>query len=222
MQPHESHLQLLELIDSLCEVFTEDNHLLFLGILRSYLPVRQELQVDLYKGEATPSGVIYHTPVKVQFHAEVSGSIPIAYAYVLRCSPLFWRLELARFTLHPNQRQSFRQRVATDGFISLDQQEESHPCRLMDISTSGVRFSCAQLFQLGEKLSLFIPQLYSGSASYTLSCVVRRSQEPTDAFQPYIYGCAFTSISRHEEDRLFHDLFFLQAYSANRQFEQSK
>ena len=57
-----------ELTGSICEVLTLENRLLFVGEFYSYDPVERLLQVNLRRGDATPGGVIHHTPVKLQLH----------------------------------------------------------------------------------------------------------------------------------------------------------
>lgn len=204
-----------ELTGSICEVLTLENRLLFVGEFYSYDPVERLLQVNLRRGDATPGGVIHHTPVKLQLHGSFGDHIPLLYALVLRCAPTFWRLELERADFRPNQRRSFRQQLALDGSVGLHP-NKTVPCRLLDLSVTGVLLQCREDFSEGDTLYLSIPPLRPEGDGYFLVCIVRRVQAPADEFDMPSYGCEFAALSRRDEDRMYHDLFRLQIHASNR------
>ena len=205
-----------ELTGSLCEVLTLENRPLFVGEFYSYDPAERLLQINLRHGNNTPGGVIHHTPVKLQLHGSFGNQIPLLYATVLRCAPTFWRLELERAEFRANQRRSFRQRVSLNGSVGLHPNKTA-PCRLVDLSVTGVLFQCREHFSEGDTLYLSMPPIHPKGDAYFLVCVVRRVLPPQEASGMTSYGCEFAALSRRDEERMYHDLFQLQICTSNRQ-----
>lgn len=210
-----------EQLGSLCEVLTNENRLLFVGVIGVYDETSNQVQVDLYKGDATPYGVIYNTEIKLRVHS-VRGNnhIVLFQGRVIRCASSFWKIELKPGYISCSEsREAFRQSVRTSGILRRvssngKAEEQEIPCKLVDISLTGVCFESTETFQNGERLVLSDVMLSVGGSRYQFNCEVVRSQAVSeDPSSPIRYGCRFLKMPIRQEDLLCRDIMALQIES---------
>lgn len=217
------NFQVSEYINSLCEVLTEENRLLFVGVISDYDDKTKKIRVELRRGAATPQGVIFNTKVKLRLNStKGKRHIVLFCGIIAQCANDYWIIEWKDTVSYEEGRESFRQPVRANGLIhkieDLSSQEKDIPCRLVDISLTGVGFQSKGLYELGENLELSIDHLCENGAGYSLCCTVVRREDPKqqDDLPPvYKYGCSFFSLSEREEDRLYRDILNLQQQSLN-------
>lgn len=206
----------------LCEVLSEKGTLLFVGTLGAYDKGRNELDVELRRGEAAPRGVLYHAPVRLQIRSSRGGDhVVIMSGQVLRCAEGFWRLELTDCASHQENRQAFRQPVKLAASVCRLLEDGSceeggqRPCLLQDISLTGAGFLCRESYQPGDRLLLSQVFLRKGGEPYALPCQVVRREEPPEEPDPLPpkYGCRFFGLEARLQDRLYADILALQAES---------
>ena len=210
----------------LCEVQTLGNRLLFAGRVRRYNMVMDELIVDLYRGEETPSGVLYHTPVKLLLR--MGDGLITLFGLVTKAAPQFWCIELGRMVSHVERRESFRQRLTGEAVLEriVEEDEDADatvtkenegpiPCKLLDISLTGLAFTARADFHVGEKLVISSLKLLKEGTTFNFHATIRRHlpQEYETTWRGY--GCSFDSLTSNEKDVLFKELFMLQARDLN-------
>lgn len=204
-------------LGSVVEVFTVENHLLFIGKTENYDANNQELWVQLHKGGETPQGMLYKTPVKIQVHpGQGWGELVMIYGNLTGSAAAEWRVQVTNVVSCLEMRRAFRQKVREEGWLLWGKPEEQREkCRLEDISSVGVGFWSAAELEKGTEIRLVIPHLIEGGPQHTLKCrvVVCRTVEGQ---QMRRYGCTFEEVSEREEDLLCGDLLKLQAKTIRR------
>lgn len=195
-------------VGSKCGVITQDNRILFVGIVQYYNSEQKELVVRLQMGTCSHDNIPYNTILKIQiFSSQQNDMFVLLYARIKRYGMDEWVLQLDEVMSRPNQRENFRLRVSNSGVISHEDSVQQHSCRLVDISLTGVLVSCGVRFELRQEFILNLEQLIPGGSPYTLRCRVRRIVETV----PYAYGCEFVDLTPKQERQLYHDIFALQS-----------
>lgn len=203
---------------SVVEVQTEDNRLLFVGTLARYEPRSDEIRIDLHRGNETPQGVIYNTPVKIQAHMRMHwGKLAMFYGTVVICASDYWRVKVTSGMLCADVRRAFRQPAYAEGWITWGEDEKARQvCRLEDISLVGVAFVTSAELAEGDMITLTIPRLLKGGPTHELSCRVAVRRESDRGPNLWRYGCEYVRLGKRQEDLLCRDIFNLQAKSVNR------
>lgn len=199
-------------IGAVCEVLTEDNQVLFVGAVKSYLPSMRELRVGLQFGTCTHGSVIYGSLIKLRILPKnTSDPITFLYGTIEKFKDDEWVISFDHAVSHQDRRENFRLRIAADGKIRYTDpelhQEETCSCQIIDISVTGVLLQCKIKFEVGQTLELSLPPLVPDSSSYLLDCVVRRILDHTE----YAYGCEFHRLTAKQDQQLYQDLFALQS-----------
>lgn len=211
--------QLHEYLGAICEVMTEDNRLLFVGIIQDYDSGASEVKIQLHKGSATPQGIVHRTAVKIRLltMAQAGEQVALLYGAVVRCAPEFWKIEVQNGIFCSERRQGFRQPLTGMALIKReDGPTGPRPCQLVDISLRGVGFLSREDLVQGERIVLDKVQLRQGEEDYTFYCEVCRIQPGKGPADQTLYGCSFYDMSQRQEDRLCQAIFALQAQSLNR------
>lgn len=210
-----------EYIGALCEVFSTENRLLFVGMIRAFDPRSQELRVELHKGSSTPRGIIHKTEVKLRVHASRGqASVVMLYGQVIRCADDYWSIEVQNAMFCSERRQSFRQQVSVKGMVSRrgygKGRTDPVPCQLEDISLTGLKFRSGEHYEVGEQLSLSAIRLQKSGPVHDFLCTVQRAQPDPEGGPMSSYGCSFDKMPLWQEDELCADIFSLQARDLNR------
>lgn len=128
-----------------CEVLKLDNNFLFAGSIHQYDAGEDELTVSIRNGNETPQGIIYHTPVKLHVQTNIAmNKVLLLYGLVSRCAADFWKIALKHSFSCAERRSSFRQPVTAEAIVSRGSGMASSavaPCKMIDVSLSGLCFS---------------------------------------------------------------------------------
>lgn len=206
-------------LGALTEVLTMDNRLQFAGRVMDYDTETDEVRVELHRGAETPQGIIHNTPVKLQVRMNnQAGSLVMLYGNVMICAKDYWRIKVNSTVACVDNRRAFRQKVRAEGEIAWGEQNRQI-CSLEDISLVGVAFCAKAELEVGDPVTVMIPQLVKNGASYKIDCTVavKRNVAEEGAAPRWRYGCSFDKLEARAEDRLCKDIFALQAKSVNRE-----
>ncbi len=91
------------------------------------------------------------------------------------------------------------------------------PCKTMDVSLTGLRFSTHETYEKGEHLIVSSLQFSPGGWPHTFTCTVQRMQQMESGSDSAVcLWLQLRQITERQEDRLFQDLFALQVKAVNR------
>lgn len=196
-------------IDSVCQVTTEDNRLLFVGQIDDYDISTEQLTINPYREEETPKGVSYDTKVKINI--KYRGNIIIFHGEIAVQSENYWRIKIGDRIKFKEQRENFRQEINSKGIV-IKHGSQKIECIILNVSISGIAFSSEEVFAIGEQITIDNVLLYEEcERRYKFDCVVKRSFETNDG--RICYGCEFKHISEADENNLCKDILYLQAKS---------
>lgn len=197
-----------EYVGAKCRVMTQDNQMLFVGVVQHYDPQKGKLIVGLQMGTCSYTNLPYDAGMKIEILSNHhSDAVVLLYAKVKRYGMDEWTLEIDQVMSHKDQRENFRLRVSNNGFICDEDSVPRYRCHLVDISLTGALISCAEKFEVNQRFILNCEPLRPGGAPYTLTCRVRRIIDTT----PYSYGCEFIGVTAKQEQQLYQDIFALQS-----------
>lgn len=206
-------------LGALAEVLTMDNRLQFAGRVMDYDTDTDEVRVELHRGAETPQGIIHNTPVKLQVRMRnQTGTLVMLYGNVMVCARDFWRIKVISSVACVDNRRAFRQKVRAEGQIAWGEQNRQ-VCSLEDISLVGVAFCAKAELEVGDRVTVMIPQLVKNGACYKIDCTVavKRNVAEEGLAPRWRYGCSFDKLEARAEDMLCKDIFALQAQSMNRE-----
>ena len=204
---------LLDWTGSLCELRTHDNQLLLAGVIRGGDGEHGEIRVVSQRGKTVPQGVVFHTEVKAQVHA-AGGRVVMLYGRITGSGKRFFRVEVQNIITCLERREAFRQPTHAEAAVRRVQdgqlEKSGAPCRLVDISVTGVCFQSREQYAVGEELLLENIQFLEQGKRHDFFCrVVRCEQIEGEPLRRY--GCGFLRLRSWQEERLFHDILALQA-----------
>lgn len=193
-------------IGSQCRVMTQDNQVLFVGVIQDYDPGEKELAVGLKMGTCAYDHIAYNTSLKIHVLSKrYSDPIDLLYVRTKRYHADTWILQLDQIISQQNRRENFRMQISVDGCAYAASMRRCE-CRLVDISLTGVLISCAERFALHQEFVLAVEQLRPGGVPYMLKCRVCRVLETP----PFSYGCQFIQLTKQQEQQIYQDMFALQ------------
>ena len=193
------------------EVMTIKNQITFVGKVESYaggvLTVRASTG-----GELPP--VLFNREVKLRFFR--GNQSIIAGASVCGSSPWLWKLDRLERLFEQEHRVFFRQNVDREAKVQCvepppaeeDKEASPQPCRILDISASGLRLSTREIYQEGDLLLVTGLVFVRGEEPFVLHCRVRRAQN--EGGGRFLYGCQIEDLSEREQDRLLRTIFIVQ------------
>ena len=193
----------------ICDVTNVENELLFAGITGEYEPEEDTWRIDLRRGNETPFGIEYGMKVKIKMKiaTEKEKAWALIYGSVASCEKSFWDIHPEKIGCQTENREAFLQTVSTSGMIRTES-GESQPCRVIDISLTGLCFQSEKSYDILERLLLFDICLLPDGHFYSFQCqIVRCEQEEGKENR---YGCRFLEISEKEQDILWRELLVLQ------------
>ncbi len=203
-----------EYVGLVCQVVSDENKLFFVGKLDDYDSINKEMKIVLHKGEQTPQGLIYNTPVKIS--TRNNGDIIVLYGAVTGQTASYWRVEMKDMIKCPEQRDGFRQPLKCKATIVKynEENDEATPiqCDLINISLTGMAFRSDVQFNIDEIIWVDEAVLNKKCPTkYSFKCIVKRTFK--DEKDRVCYGCEFIRLPASVENSLCKDLFYLQAQS---------
>ncbi|BDF72449.1 hypothetical protein CE91St41_34310 [Oscillospiraceae bacterium] len=206
-----------QIVGARCELRSqEDNSLVFLGRIQGF----DGRAVTVYAaagGEVPP--VIYNTPFKLVIRAPGRSAL-VWRGKICGSARGFWKLDQLSVFHYAEHRAHFRQPVSLPARVlcinSLHGSSPRRfspsllqPCRVMDVSLSGVRLRCREAFVRGDWLLLTgLDLLSDGEPPFAPTCRVCWA----DRLQgnEFLFGCSFSPMGLQEQDRLCAAIFTLQ------------
>lgn len=121
------------------------------------------------------------------------------------------------------KRTFFRQKISADAVVQRVQRaqpdcstEQDFPleCKLLDISASGIQFSCLYGdFLKGDKVTISWTKNVPTSNPFFFRCEIMRTEKNLAG---NFYGCRFEGLSERDEDKLVHAIFYFQQVERKR------
>ena len=111
-----------------------------------------------------------------------------------------------------NRREFFRLSLLDAVNISYEDEEENKQSlkgKLLDISATGLRFSCLHDFEVGDLVQV----VWQSSKTFNFTCQVVRV---TTDFSKRFYGCKFVDMRDKEQDDLMQEIFRIQRQQCGR------
>lgn len=175
-------------------------------------------------GEVPPVG--YGAEVKLR--CELSGDhIAVYHGTVLGSRSSMWKIGELCDWYGWNRRDYYRQSTAIDARVLRVRREHPEnakgldmfvPCKLLDVSGSGVLMACSQaVYDYGDHLQITDAEILENDKSYTFLCSVKRIEK---ARSNYIYGCRIFGMDDKEQDRLIRAVFRLQLEARRKRAEE--
>lgn len=202
-----------------CELRSEKNDLIFVG--RIQRSDGETLTVAEALGGMVPP-VIYNTQVKLIVRGvRRDPTAPLVLTgQICGSSRTVWKIDrLIRFQ-YSEHREAYRQKVNCAGrvlcmnsiFRPNDSGEatryEAVPCRLVDISMTGVLFGSKSAYEREDWVVLLDVTLVEGQEPFVLTCQICRLESLGG--KEMGYGCRFTHMTERERDRLCRSIFDIQ------------
>ena len=199
-------------IGAKCEVMTESNLLLYIGILAGYRRDVSQIQVDIHRGDIVPQYVVHKSPVRVRVRMPGYGLLLI-YGKVIGMTRSFYRIEVVEAVRSKEHREYFRQRLDGKAVVTLAGAGSPQPesvCQLVDVSLNGISFRSRTAYAQESNLILSDVYINKHAKPYTFRVLVRRVGRDTESGW-FVYGCRFLDLPEKDENRLSGDIVRLQA-----------
>lgn len=200
-------------LEQRCEVYTTDNHLLFLGKITEYICEQDEIRLEDARGKELPWRQIeIGSVVRVLLYSQGNRSqVNIVEAKVTISMSAFITATITNILSKQEGRKNFRQGVQTDAFVSfVHEPMNAEECRVLDVSITGIGIACNTDYELNTKLLIADLQLRERGVKYSFECEIVRKLFLEDTGE-FFYGCKFLNLTGRTEDRLMQDIFQLQA-----------
>lgn len=202
-----------EYVGSRCMVFSDNNQFLFLGELSHYDGVNRTIRVTRHSDY---DGVRFVKPGDaVKLRIKQAGDRPrflLVDGTVIQSIQAYFYLIIRSVVEKEEEREYFRQSVMQKSEVDLvNGKPAGHPCLIADISAAGIGIHSNQEYQVGDRLFLYNQTLCPGGRSHNLEFRIVRMGKLEGSRYRYFYGCQFINLSTGAQDRLFRDIFTLQA-----------
>ncbi len=199
----------------LLEVLTEDNRLLLVGKVE--WGTGTEVQICDSNGMELPY-IEYDTEVKLRGFT-IAGPFELK-GKVMGNTKEFWQIEELWSLQAPERREYFRQATSLDAqatrvtrqfqTVSAEeylQQEEPVPCKILNLSATGVMIRGKAEFEQDDWLLLTGVNVIPGEPEFSFTCRVCWMEERGGIAN---YGCEFYRLTRNEQDRLIRGILDMQ------------
>lgn len=202
-----------------CEVYSTDNHLLFLGEITDYSDKNDEIRLENYRGKEIPWNILsVDMTIRVFVYTKSGRSfIHIVEGNIALLMRTYLLLEVKSILSKGEGRKNFRQGVNSYAKVALSYNPANEQiCRVIDVSLTGCALAVKdqEEYEVGEEITVSDMQLRKGSVSHCFQCEIVR-KKPLESGEIF-YGCKFQHISVKAEDKLIQDIFALQAEDLNR------
>lgn len=207
---------LKQFMNTLCEVKTMKNELLFYGKIHEIMDdnsVSLELVAN-ERGDKLPL-VPYDTPIKIVLRK--GDDLLVIGGRVYICNEVFWRLtHIAEFQSF-ERRGFFRVSTFAKGLVSParrtvaeGEEKPSFPAQVINISLSGVMFGVDHNFFMTDLLQLHSLIMVDENEPFDLLCRIVAKEATPDKDYAYQYRCKFEPMSTKCADHLCKAIFELE------------
>lgn len=207
--------QISHYLGTTCMVLAEANQLLFMGKLANYDTINSVIRVDVVDGQGAHAPCWALKPeqrIRLRVKQRTNNDrILLLDGIVINALNDYFFLKPQACLEKADEREYFRQPVLEDSMIRvLNGQFVEQPCRIADISATGIAFYSRSSYEIGDRLELQGQQLRPGGPVHYLEFLVVRKNQRDDVSLPYSYGCKFVNLPERTQDALFRDIFALQ------------
>lgn len=206
-------------VGATCMVLAEANQLLFMGRLSHYDPVNTVVRVDVRGGAGSTPCWALRPEQRICLHIKQGGGnqfVALEGTVVNALDDYFFLLPQSLLE-KSDEREYFRQPVLEDSVVRVHNgQFVQQPCRIADISATGIAIYSRTQYEIGDRLELQGQQLRPGGPVHYLEFLIVRKSERDNVSLPYSYGCKFVNLSDRTQDALFSDIFALQGTKLRR------
>ena len=185
------------------EILTMENELIFVGSVEKIKD--SMIQIEDNSGAVLPQ-IDYNSTVKLR---GLSKSQPLTMSGVIRgTSRDFWRIDNLKLLQTEERRQNFRQNTTLEGQVMCvnsvfgvdnnnEQKSGTFICRVVDLSSTGVRLRTDGTFEKGDMLFLVDVRISLQEPALNATSIVRRVIENDGVRE---YGCEFYGLSETEHE----------------------
>lgn len=199
-------------IGSRCTVVSQGNNFLFLGRLTNYDPSTRTLEIENLGGDrAIWSDVSPNMAIKLQVKSNASkDEIILMEGIVDDSGKHSITVNIKSVVAKTESRNFFRQNVMRQAVVSaVNGVPTNHRCLILNISATGIAIQSPNPYEIGDKLSMKCQRFCDDGPTHDVTFEVARIS-PIEK-QENLFGCRFIDLPNDEEDKLFRDIFALQA-----------
>ena len=180
-------------VDLRCTVLTKDNQFLFVGRITHYDPETDMIRLVDYERRliprnSAPEGSTVKLFIKL---TQNKGELILIEGKVVKSMSLFLMIQ------------------AVQAVSKVNEEPREVPCTILNVSATGIALQSPGLFQIGDILELTRQRFRVRGPEHTVKCKVVRMRGLAEG--GYFYGCQFVELTQEEENRLYQDMFALQA-----------
>lgn len=199
-------------VDLRCTVLTKDNQFLFVGRITHYDPETDMIRLVDYERRliprnSAPEGSVVKLFIKL---TQNKGELILIEGKVVKSMSLFLMIQAVQAVIKEEARDNYRQNIMRPAALSkVNEEPREVPCTILNVSATGIALLSPGLFQIGDILELTRQRFRVRGPEHTVKCRVVRMRGLTEG--GYFYGCQFVELTQEEENRLYQDMFALQA-----------
>lgn len=199
-------------VDLRCTVLTKDNQFLFVGRITHYDPETDMIRLVDYERRliprnSAPEGSTVKLFIKLTRN---KGELILIEGKVVKSMSLFLMIQAVQAVIKEEARDNYRQNIMRPAALSkVNEELREVPCTILNVSATGIALQSPGLFQIGDILELTRQRFRVRGPEHTVKCKVVRMRGLTEG--GYFYGCQFVELTQEEENRLYQDMFALQA-----------
>lgn len=199
-------------VDLRCTVLTKDNQFLFVGRITHYDPETDMIRLVDYERRliprnSAPEGSTVKLFIKL---TQNKGELILIEGKVVKSMSLFLMIQAVQAVIKEEARDNYRQNIMRPAALSkVNEELREVPCTILNVSATGIALQSPGLFQIGDILELTRQRFRVRGPEHTVKCKVVRMRGLTEG--GYFYGCQFVELTQEEENRLYQDMFALQA-----------
>ena len=199
-------------MDLRCTVLTKDNQFLFVGRITHYDPETDMIRLVDYERRqilrnSAPEGSVVKLFIRL---TQNKGELILIEGKVVKSMSLFLMIQAVQAVIKEEARDNYRQNIMRPAALSkVNEEPREVPCTILNVSATGIALLSPGLFQIGDILELTRQRFRVRGPEHTVKCRVVRMRGLTEG--GYFYGCQFVELTQEEENRLYQDMFALQA-----------
>ena len=199
-------------VDLRCTVLTKDNQFLFVGRITHYDPETDMIRLVDYERRqilrnSAPEGSVVKLFIRL---TQNKGELILIEGKVVKSMSLFLMIQAVQAVIKEEARDNYRQNIMRPAALSkVNEEPREVPCTILNVSATGIALLSPGLFQIGDILELTRQRFRVRGPEHTVKCRVVRMRGLTEG--GYFYGCQFVELTQEEENRLYQDMFALQA-----------
>ena len=199
-------------VDLRCTVLTKDNQFLFVRRITHYDPETDMIRLVDYERRLIPrNSAPEGSTVKLFIRlTQNKGELILIEGKVVKSMSLFLMIQAVQAVIKEEARDNYRQNIMRPAALSkVNEELREVPCTILNVSATGIALQSPGLFQIGDILELTRQRFRVRGPEHTVKCKVVRMRGLTEG--GYFYGCQFVELTQEEENRLYQDMFALQA-----------